>query len=55
MKPLIHLSTSCAPIGAFRGIQVSCDMKSHRGEIDINRFDHSKQILVDEVLKAIDD
>ena len=30
-------------------------MKPHRGEIDINRFGHSKQILVDDVLKAIDD
>jgi len=55
VKPFILLSTSSTSIGAFCGIQASCDMKPHRGEIDINRFGHSKQILVDDVLKAIDD
>lgn len=49
------LSTRAATASTFRGIQVSCDMKSHRGEIDSYRFGHSKQILVDDELKAIDD
>ena len=51
---LLPLSTRYTSAVAFCRIQVSRDLKAHRGEIDINRLGHSKQILVDEVLKAID-
>jgi hypothetical protein len=51
---LLPLSTGSATAGAFRRIQVSRDLKSHRGEIDRNRLGHGKQILVDDVCKAVD-